>query len=314
LDHVLLTAARDAGVSVVTGARVDDVLRDASGRVSGVSGRTIDGEPFTAGARLVIGADGLRSVVARRLKLLRRRPRLRKASCSIRLSGFTDAGSLGELHIGPEATAGFAPISAPEASGACEVNLTVVVPAGRARNSGGARPLLWSAARSIPTLREQLARLETLDAAQRPPVLASGPFDLATRDVMVPGAVLAGDAAGYFDPFTGQGIYHALADARILSASVPAALGARSPRDEIRAMKGYARQHRRMIREAEALQRLIDAVIRRPQLASLAVHRLAHAHAAADALIAATGDLRRARSLLLPRVLLALLAPTGSLS
>ncbi|MER7272929.1 NAD(P)/FAD-dependent oxidoreductase [Dactylosporangium sp. NPDC000244] len=60
LDAILLDAARSAGAEVREGVTVEGLLRDASGRVTGVRG---DG--FEEHARIVIGADGLRSVVAR---------------------------------------------------------------------------------------------------------------------------------------------------------------------------------------------------------------------------------------------------------
>src|SRR5690606_1911274 len=48
---------------------------------------------------------------------------------------------------------------------------------------------------------------------------ATGPFDVPTRAVATAGVLLVGDAAGYFDPLTGQGIHRALLGAR-LAASV----------------------------------------------------------------------------------------------
>ncbi len=68
LDTVLVDCARGAGVEVREGARV---TRCCGERRSGASSRaaTIDGRDETIDARLVIGADGLHSVVARRLGL-----------------------------------------------------------------------------------------------------------------------------------------------------------------------------------------------------------------------------------------------------
>src|SRR3954471_20938177 len=63
LDAILLRAARDAGAEVREAVHVVDVMRDATGRACGV--RTADGTELEAA--LVVGADGLRSIVARRL-------------------------------------------------------------------------------------------------------------------------------------------------------------------------------------------------------------------------------------------------------
>ncbi|MFD0580517.1 NAD(P)/FAD-dependent oxidoreductase [Dactylosporangium darangshiense] len=60
LDTILVGAARDAGAEVREGVTVEGLLRDDDGRVVGVRGAG-----FAERARIVIGADGLRSVVAR---------------------------------------------------------------------------------------------------------------------------------------------------------------------------------------------------------------------------------------------------------
>ncbi|GAA0726281.1 NAD(P)/FAD-dependent oxidoreductase [Dactylosporangium roseum] len=60
LDKILVDAARAAGAEVREGFAVDGLLRDDTGRVTGVTGP--DGP---VEAKLVIGADGLRSIVAR---------------------------------------------------------------------------------------------------------------------------------------------------------------------------------------------------------------------------------------------------------
>ena len=59
LDAIVVDAAIGAGAEVRFGTVVDDLLRDDSGRVIGVSG-----EDFAAHADIVIGADGIRSAVA----------------------------------------------------------------------------------------------------------------------------------------------------------------------------------------------------------------------------------------------------------
>src|SRR3990170_7627182 len=70
LDAILLDCARDAGVRVEEGVRVTDVIRDDTGRVTGVSEFSESGNSDRR-ADVVIGADGLRSVVGRRLGLIR---------------------------------------------------------------------------------------------------------------------------------------------------------------------------------------------------------------------------------------------------
>ena len=69
LDAILLDRARDAGARVSEGARATGVLRDARGAACGVATLGADGAAREHRARFVVGADGIRSVVARRLGL-----------------------------------------------------------------------------------------------------------------------------------------------------------------------------------------------------------------------------------------------------
>jgi flavin-dependent dehydrogenase len=305
LDAVLLAGARRAGAVVRTGLHVTDLLRDARGNVTGIVARDEDGAPLRLHARLVIGADGLRSVVARRLGLVRRGPRLRKLSLTAHVRGIAGPARLGEMHLAAGACAGVAPVEEAEDDDVASVplaNVTLVVDAARFGREAARDPLAL--------FRSMLARFPAL--ALRLPLpepqlrlLASGPFDWPTRTVVADGAALVGDAAGYFDPFTGQGIYQALAGAELLAEEADLAL--RSGDVSGRALRGYAARRRRMLRDARILQHLIDHVIRRPALADAAIRRLARAPAAAAALIAATGDLLPPRRLLSADVALSFL-------
>lgn len=64
LDKMLVDAAAEAGVEVREGFSVQEVLMDGD-RVTGIRGRTLDGAMVTEKASIVVGADGMRSVVAR---------------------------------------------------------------------------------------------------------------------------------------------------------------------------------------------------------------------------------------------------------
>ena len=69
------------------------------------------------------------------------------------------------------------------------------------------------------------------DAERATPVEATGPFASHSRRAWAPGAALVGDAADFFDPFTGEGIYAALRGGEMLATAALAAVGARTTRD-----------------------------------------------------------------------------------
>jgi flavin-dependent dehydrogenase len=64
LDKILVDGARDAGADLREGFTVDEILRDGE-RVTGIRGHERDGREVTATAPLVVGADGIHSLVAR---------------------------------------------------------------------------------------------------------------------------------------------------------------------------------------------------------------------------------------------------------
>ena len=64
LDKVLLDAALAAGAELRQGVSFDDVIKE-DGRVVGLRGRQQDGSAFTAYGKVLVGADGAHSHVAR---------------------------------------------------------------------------------------------------------------------------------------------------------------------------------------------------------------------------------------------------------
>lgn len=305
LDHAILHAAVDAGATFLAPFQVTDLLREADGRVVGVRGRGAGGAEAEIRARLVVGADGLRSVVARRLGLLRRQPRLRKLSLSARIEGVAGIGAVGEMHLLAGACAGVAPIGT--GSDGVRCNVTLVVDQARwARDvARGKIDFFWQTLERFPRLAGRLH--EARAAAPRIQLHASGPFDWPTRDVVADGAALVGDAAGYYDPLTGQGIFQALAAAELLAPVADRALHSGDP--SATALAPYARALRRALAGPRLLQRVIEFATSRPTIAEIAFRRLARDPRLARQLITVLGDLAPARSLLTPRVAFSLVFP-----
>lgn len=286
LDAALLDEAADAGARVSFGFRVFDVVRQ-EGRVVGVIGREGTTEQELR-AKLVVGADGLRSVIQRRLGLAKGRGRLRKIAVVGHLARGNGAGGRGELRVRDGRTCGYAPCP----GGA---NLTLVVPQGEGPElAAGPRAFLLRTLESYPEVRERV----DADGLEED-LLVTGPFDRPVRRPWYPGAVLVGDAAGYYDPFTGQGIHQALLSARL---AAEAAVAAVTDRDsESRAWRRYARSLALELRPRRSVQRIIEEVISRPRLMSRFVGALAADDAAIGArLLRVTGDLDHPITLLSP--------------
>jgi menaquinone-9 beta-reductase len=298
LDAALAAKAAAAGARLLEGWQVTDVLR-GDGRVRGLQVRTPEGGTRAMEAPVMVGADGLRSVVARRLDLVCRPPRLRKVALTAHCTGLDPAagGAVGELRATPTGCVGVAAVSE-------EVhNVTVVVSGHEIAALAGDPEGYFD--------RERTRVLADRGAGVRAgPLLRTGPFDVPIRRPGAPGAMLVGDAAGYYDPFTGQGVFRALRGARLAAEVIPALLEEEIGWDA--ALGRYARRHRRAFRSGRTLQRVIEGVVSRPHAFGAASRMLGRRPAVADALIGVVGDTLPPSRLVHPRVLGAALLPTAS--
>src|SRR2546428_6073272 len=108
-DTMLLTAARRAGAHVCEATTVENLVW-GKGAVAGVVARSSNGQRATHNARIVVGADGLRSVVARRLGLVRSSPP-RRVGPAAGGAGRAGVDGAGELHVNGRRYAGLRAVS-----------------------------------------------------------------------------------------------------------------------------------------------------------------------------------------------------------
>jgi menaquinone-9 beta-reductase len=287
LDTILVDRARRAGARVTEGVRVTDVMRGTTRRVTGVA-TLVDGRPETIGARLVIAADGLRSIVAKRLGLaqtLRWPRRLALVTHYSNVGGVTEHG---EMHVEDDGYVGIADV------GNGETTVALVVSASRGAEMSGDRAAFleaWLARR--PHLAPRFAK-----ATRVSPVVVTGPFASHARRAWAPGVALVGDAADFFDPFTGEGIYSALRGGEMLAVAVQSALAARTPRGMDQALARYDAARRAEFRGKWIVERAIGAVVGSVPLINRAARGLSARKDLADLLIGVTGDFVPAREVI----------------
>ena len=198
LDNTLLDLAREAGVQVRMGARPTSIERAANGWQAALpSGERLE-------TRLLVGADGRKSSTARLLGLTLPVKRSR-AAIHIDRPTLMPAPPLGQMHVFDDgAYAGLNPIAPGlmNVSMVCDPEVLRVLPVVEFINEHIARS---------PHLR---ALVEPLPADARPGV--TFPTNARVRRAATHDAALVGDASGYIDPLTGEGIYAALWTAEAL--------------------------------------------------------------------------------------------------
>ncbi len=290
LDTRLVAAAREAGALVREGTAVQGLTR-LGGRVTGATLRDERGTLHPVQATLTIGADGLHSQVARVLGR-RRRGVPRRMAFVAHVHEVEGLGDCAELHVGGEGYAGINPL------GGGLANVAVVVPAALAQSARGrATEFLLERLERLPGTRGRVRR-----ARLAGPVLATGPFSAWSSRVVGDGALLAGDAAEFFDPFTGEGIYTALRGAE-LAATVALPLLARGGPIRAGDLAPYRHARRRAFLGKWMVERLIGYAMLWPGLFNRGVERIGRRRGMADTLIGVTGDFIPARAVLNPAFL-----------
>ena len=280
-DTILRDAAEAAGVEVRERMKVEELVYDG-GAVGGVVTRSTGlGTRDTYRARIVVGADGLRSVVARRLGPVHAIGPKRVAFTA-HVADVRDVHELGEMHVGRPGYVGLGPI------GKGVTTVALVVPAGEARR--GAR--FFDELNRFPGVAGRFDARRTVR-----PVMATGPFARWSRRAVTDGALLVGDAADFFDPFTGQGIYSALRGAELAAAAILDTLASGA------SLRQYARARWREFTGKWLLERMIGIAVGWPALIERVVDRMLRRPELADLLVRATGNCIPARAALMPRVL-----------
>jgi len=340
-DAILLRAAERAGAVVRESTTVEDLVWDR-GAVAGVITRSGNVRRATCNARIVVGADGLRSVVARRLGLVRSSAPQRVAFTA-HVADVAGVDGVGELHVGrpPHGYVGLGPVGGGVTTVALVLPLRTVRAGGRTyRQPAG----FFAALERFPGLAGRFDQRRLVRG-----IMATGPFAQWARTPIAAqgGALLVGDAADFFDPFTGQGIYAALRGAELAAGCLLPALArgvltpypplpqgvltpcpplppgegelATSPLSGTERGSGgedplpaaalvpYVRARRREFAGKWALERLIGLGVGWPALTDRVVGRLARRQDLADLLVGATGNVVPARRVLAPLALARLL-------
>jgi len=269
------------GVAVVA-------LCDRSGQVAGARIRDVrTGREETIEASWVIGADGARSTVGRLLGVDRPVRFPRRLGLVAHYEGSGELLDHGEMHVGRGMYVGLAPTPGGE------LNVGMALPLA---DDGRRADVRFSAAiESLAAVRKRLAGTDRIT-----PIRGAAPIGHRVTRAAGPGWLLVGDAAGFIDPFTGEGIYRALRSAR-------AATGALAGGGDV--VGTYLRERRRAFAAKDALTWLVQGILAVPAVLEHAVERLEARPEAALRLGSALGDCRPATDALSPRAILEVLRP-----
>jgi flavin-dependent dehydrogenase len=228
LDKLLVDAAARAGAEVRESFAVQELLMEGD-RVTGIRGRGADGATVTERADIVIGADGLHSLVARSAQA----PAYHvKPSLTCGYFGYWSGVPMKsmELYAGEQQTMFVFPTND---------NLTCIgiewpiqrFPAVRADVEGHFRQAIEQAPRLAERVRSGRREERFMGAAELPNFF---------RKPYGPGWALVGDAGAHKDPYMALGISDAFRDAELLAEAIDAGLAGRQRLED--ALAAYERQ------------------------------------------------------------------------
>jgi flavin-dependent dehydrogenase len=216
LDQWLLSEAIAAGAEFEEGVTVREALVDASGAGTIVRGARVaikgsSGNRIDLHARMTLAADGRASVLARSVGLATYSPSPRRWAFGTYASGVSGTTDVGEMHIRGRKYIGVAPI----ASDLCNV-CVVTGPRPPARSP---LDVVRNEIQADPMLRDRFSR-----ARFESPVTVLGPLAVNASACGTDGLLLAGDAAGFIDPMTGDGLHLALRGALLAAEEIAGVL------------------------------------------------------------------------------------------
>jgi geranylgeranyl reductase family protein len=236
LDQLLLARARESGATVFESSTVTSLLSPDPRRNNWIISAAED----TYHSRTLVAADGRNSTVARLCGLL---PRSTKERIALQThfplpAGFGDRVV---LEFRPEGYSGQAPVGDGYLN-LCLVSVPAKMPALRK----------WAEARFNISPDHSW---RTITPLTRAPIAAGQP-----------GLFLIGDAARVVEPFTGEGIYYALASAELAAKAIILCQGREGDVSDVSA--AYSAAHAQLYRGRLWINRLARAAVLSPRLAS----------------------------------------------
>ncbi|MFJ4952593.1 NAD(P)/FAD-dependent oxidoreductase [Streptomyces sp. NPDC088760] len=228
LDHLLVTAAVEAGAELRERANVTGLVRDGD-RVAGVRVKGADGRELTERARLVIGADGIDSLVAREAGA-RRYEETPTLNC-LYYTYWNGLKADYEVYVRGRRAIGVVPTH--------DDNVMIGIQWPRAQFDSVRSDIEGAYLRALQETAPGLAeRVREAERVAR--FTGTGRLPNFFRTASGPGWALVGDAGFHKDPVGAFGISDALRHAELLAGLAAPALGGERPVNE--ALADFAEQ------------------------------------------------------------------------
>lgn len=291
LDQALLDHARRSGVQVWERTRAVAPLMDGE-RMTGLRVRNSAGERELSAAFVVV-ADGLHSTISRALGIDLKVRWPRRLGLVARYDGAYGLEEYGQMHAGKGVYCGLAQV------GSGLVNVGLVTRLGTKPKGEPTAEFFDRQIQSLPGVVDVLRSGRRVTS-----IRGVGPLARRVKQVSGPGYLLVGDAAGFFDPFTGEGVHRALRGAEIATDAIEHAL------KRADAMPvGYDQAREETFRDKENVCRLVQLFLSTGPTFDYVSSRIAERPEVNKLLAGVLGDYEPAGPALRPRAMWNLLRP-----
>ena len=278
LDLQLLDSARARGVRIMEGVEAIATEQDTDGgaivrcRVPG------GGAVLRIAAKRVVVADGRQSFLARGLGFIepetqRREPR--RYAVRAHCEDVSNLSELAEMHVGEGGYCGIAPLSKTSAN-ICYVRFT-------GRLDIAPRSLEADFRREVCAYPEISRRIESARIDGK--IRVVGPLRIRSRRQARGPFIACGDTTGFLDPFTGEGIAHAIASGALGAEAIRASLDGSAD-----SFRDYERRIRDLRRIKDIAALLLYGLVSRRAMANAAASVFARMPRLGDAVVQLFGD------------------------
>lgn len=289
LDRLMIERVGQAGVVVKEGHKVTDFIVE-EGRVTGVRGRDDSKTQFEFRASVVVDAGGRNGVSLRRFDLKKKSRGSSKIALAAHWTVPQPLKKYCTMHISHPGYTGIAP------TGEDEVNVVLVVDQKSLQGEKDLHDFYVRTVLQNPLRRDLLGNGAVAEKARSVDSLG-----FSVRPPKIGGLVLVGDASGFIDPFTGEGIYLSLRSAQIAAEVIDVSF---QRNDFSRgALAVYERARKKEFNKKFLLSKILQYLIYNPPLCNRVIQTLARNPDQAATLVGVIGDYIPANKVVSPRFL-----------
>ncbi len=295
LDALFLKQVQSVGVKVFQQHKITDFIFD-DGCVAGVKGWDETKTPFSLNGKLVVDAGGSNAVSLRKFNLKRKPKGSSRIAFSAHWQGVRLPQDYCYMHVSHPGYTGISSVG----NGRANVVLVVEDSA-----LNGEKPEAFY----HRVLMKNSRRSKMLEDGERvEPVRSVESLAFAVKPVPCGGLVLVGDATGFIDPFTGEGIYLSLRSSQLAGEVIHS--GFQNSNFSKNFFSIYDKRRKREFGGKFLLSRVLQGLIYNQVLCNCVMKSLSANRVLAEALVGVIGDILPAKKVISLKFLLQLLVET----